>query len=214
MSTPMTSTQRLAVFRTWGVPIATPNGAWTSHNRAGHGAFADVNGVMIHHTGDDAADGVDFALLWNGRPDLPGPLCHWGMGDDGTAWMVGNGRANHAGIGSRAVLNAVIAENYVRYPPAPGPDNTDGNAHFYGQETMYSGGHAPDLRAYNSTVRLCAGICVHHGWKAQSVIGHKEWTSRKPDPGHVDMMELRKDIAAAIVMGAAKARLFSFGPMK
>jgi hypothetical protein len=213
MSTPVTSAQRIHAFTKWGVPIFEHSG-WENHNRAGHGEWGPVNGIMIHHTGDDAPDDADVQVLWNGRADLPGPLCDWGMRDDGTAVMIGNGRTNHAGSGSGIVLAAVVAESYSDYPPRPGKDDTDGNTHFYGQETMYSGGHVPDLRAYNSTIRVCAALCEFHGWTGKSVIGHKEWTSRKPDPGHIDMHQLRLDVNAALAMGCDKAKAFNFGPVK
>lgn len=207
MSTPMTAAERMLAFHRWGVSTAAYLPSWTSHNRAGHGAWGPVNGVMIHHTGDDAPDKADARVLWQGRSDLPGPLCHWGMTDNGVATMIGNGRANHAGMGSGVVLRAVIAETAI---PRPGHDDTDGNPHFYGQETMYSGRRPMSNEAYNSTIRVCAAICEFHKWTAQSVIGHREWTARKPDPGSQSMTALRGDVAKALTMGHDRGSHYDF----
>jgi hypothetical protein len=130
------------------------------------------------------------------------------MTDTGVATMIGNGRANHAGLGAANVLRAVVQETLVI--PAPGPDDTDGNAHFYGQETMYSGDRPMSDAAYNSTIRVCAAVCEFHGWTAPSVIGHKEWTARKPDPAHQNMNALRADVTLALSMGAKKAAQYPF----
>lgn len=208
MAKPMTSTERLTRFHKWGVSTAAYLPSWTTHNRNRAGQWGPVNGIMIHHTGDDASDKADARVLWTGRPDLPGPLCHWGMTDKGVATMIGNGRANHAGKGSRNVLRAVIEE--LLTIPLPGLDDTDGNPHFYGQETMYSGQNPMTDAAYNASIRVCGAICEFHEWTAQSVIGHKEWTARKPDPGHQNMNALRADVTLALSMGAKKASTFPF----
>lgn len=202
----MTAGVRVQLFQKWGV-FSHETVGWANHSRPGH--WGPVHGIMIHHTGDDAPDKRDYELLRRGRSDLAGPLCHWGMGDDGYVWQVGNGRASHAGLGSGAVLAAVISEKYGKYL-TPGPDNTDGNPSFYGQETMYSGNKPMREEAYESTIRVCAAICEYHGWTGKSVIGHKEWTSRKPDPGKTDMADLRADVNQALAMGNLKARAYPF----
>lgn len=167
------------------------NLGWETHDRNGHGAFSDINGVMIHHTGDDAKDDLDFRVLWNGRSDLPGPLCHVGIRDNGVVELMSAGRANHAGMGDGRVLGRVIAEDYGTAPPPPVRDNVDGNARFYGAELMYSGTHKPTDMQLESAVRWAAAICHGHGWTEKSVIGHKEWTRRKVDPGNVSMSAFR-----------------------
>lgn len=209
MSRPITAGERNRAFRKWGIEVNEPDG-WKTHNRNAHGKWGPVHGIIIHHTGDDAPDNLDFKILWKGRSDLPGPLCHWGMRDNGEIDQIGNGRANHAGMGASKVLDAVISEIFGDYPPRPVADTEDGNQHFYGQETYFSGGRPMTNAAYNSTIRACAAICEFHGWTEKSVIGHKEWTSRKPDPGRTDMAELRRDVKAALKMGAKKASTYNF----
>ena len=87
------------------------------------------------------------------------------------------------------MLGAIIEESYGGYPPKSrehtGSDgSTDGNDNLYGVETFYSGSKAPNAQARRSLVLLAAAICHHHGWSAKSVIGHKEWSDWKSDPGH------------------------------
>lgn len=205
MSKPMTAAQTVAQLTLWGVPFKPVRG-WETRNRNSAGSFDDVNGFIVHHTGDDAPDSVDLRVIVNGRSDLPGPLSQFGCDDSGIIHLIGLGRANHAGGGDAAVLRAVQAEKYRTSPPKPHQHTgsagaVDGNSHFYGVETFYSGGRAPTDRAYKSLVLLAAAICHFHGWSAKSVIGHKEWSDWKIDPGNVSMIKFRADVAAALKAG-------------
>jgi hypothetical protein len=205
----MTANQLRAALRKWKVPFVeeTRDGiAWYNHNRNSRGAWGPVNGVVIHHTGDDAPDTADLRVLWYGRTDLGGPLCLFALDDKGTQHLVGLGRTNHAGGGDPAVLKSVIGESYEKYPPATREHQgstgaVDGNAKFYGQETMYSGLHGMTSAAYVTTVLTAAAICDFHNWSAKSVIGHREWSDWKVDPGSLDMAALRADIDAALEAG-------------
>jgi hypothetical protein len=200
MGNPMTADEQIQILKAAGLKVHEMPG-WRTHSRAGHGAYGPINGLIIHHTGSDTGYSSMESYLYRGDDGraLPGPLCQWSIRTDGTVTMVGNGRANHAGMGDGDVLAAVRSENYGSYPPSPNGDNTDGNAHLMGIETQYSGAHAPTSAQYHAMVYAAAALCKHYGWTAKSVIGHKEWTSRKNDPGHVDMAEFRKDVQAAIV---------------
>lgn len=199
MATPMTATELVTAFRRWGVPVRERAG-WRIHNHNDTQPWGPVHGILLHHTGDDAPDDADERVLSAGRSDLPGPLCNWGMTDAGVAVMIGNGTAYHAGQGASNVLGALLAD---AVPPRPGPDAVTGNARLYGQETMYSGAKRMTAKAYRSTVRAFAAICEHHGWSASSCIGHKEWTTRKIDPGSLDMDAFRADVQAALNAGPA-----------
>jgi len=198
MSEPMDADTQVRIFKDAGLKVVERKG-WRTHNRAGHGAYGPLNGVIMHHTGSDSSAASMEAYLYDGDSErnLPGPLCQWSIRTDGTIVMIGNGRANHAGEGSGTVLAHVIAEDYSG-DLRPGPDDTDGNAHFMGFETQYSGGHVPVKAQYDAMVKAAAAVCKHYGWSAKSVIGHKEWTSRKNDPGHVDMSDFRKDVQAIL----------------
>lgn len=200
MSHPLTADQILEAFDKWEVDYIQLPG-WRTHRRdPNHGSWGPVYGIGLHHTGDDAPDIRDRAVLWNGRSDLPGPLCNWGMRDDGVLELMSAGRANHFGSGSARTLGLVTSEDY-KGTITPGPDGVDGNSRFYGQETMYSGGHPMTLKAYRNTVRAFAAICDAHGWTAKSAIGHREWSRRKIDPGSLDMDKFRKDVQACLDAG-------------
>ncbi|MER6331867.1 N-acetylmuramoyl-L-alanine amidase [Streptomyces sp. NPDC001034] len=208
MATPMTASTFLDALHAEGVTIAE-TGNWQTHNRAGHGAWGPVNGVMIHHTAGTSGI-VDYC--YNGSAALPGPLCHGVIDKQGTVHLVGNGRANHAGGGDPRVLDAVIAESYGDRPPAPHQHEgsagaVDGNARFYGFECVNLGdGHDPWPDAQLEAIeRVAAAICRHHGWSAKSVIGHLEWSDWKSDPRGFDMHDMRARVDKRLGHTAAPA---------
>ncbi|WP_188275966.1 N-acetylmuramoyl-L-alanine amidase [Streptomyces sp. CBMA152] len=192
MAPPMSADQFLAVLRAEGLRVVEV-GEWRTHNRAGHGAWGPLNGVMIHHTATEGADAT-VRICYDGYEGLPGPLCHGVITKDGTVHLVGNGRANHAGAGDGDVLAAVIAEK--RLPPCDEAD-TDGNARFYGFECENLGdGNDPWPDAQLEAIeRAAAAICRHYGWTERSVIGHKEWQPGKVDPRGFTMDWLRGRVA-------------------
>lgn len=201
MATPMSPDEFVAALRAEGVRVTEHTG-WRNHNRAGHGAWGPVNGVMIHHTaGVEPSDG---SVVWSGRSDLPGPLAHSYLAKSGVVTMTANGRANHAGGGDPAVLAAVVNETFTSAPAAPrfhdgSAGATDGNAHFYGLEISNLGTTKDPYPAaqYDAAVRWAAAICRHHGWSAKSVIGHKEWSDWKNDPSF-NIQTFRADVAARL----------------
>lgn len=203
MARPMTAAETRAAMKKWGVQYREYSG-WTTRKRPG--AFTDIRGVIIHHTGSDAQS--DSYLKWiftEGRASegIPAPLCHVSTDMDGDVWLGAIGRANHAGKGSSSTLAKVTTENYSGFASeiTAGLDNTDGNAHFYGNEVRYDGGQPMAAKQYASAVRWAAAICDHYGWSAMSVIGHREWSRRKPDPGKCPMNKFRSDVAALLKAG-------------
>lgn len=200
MATPMTAAQIEAQLKKWGVPYKAYKDSWATHNRAGHGAWGPVNGFIWHHTGTDS----DYRSgVWNGRSDLPGPLCHFYIDSSGMVWLIGWGRANHAGGGDPAVLAHVIAEDYSGIlKPHYGEGSSgavDGNARFYGVEIGYAGTHGMTAAQYSSALKLSAAILDFHKWTGKSVIGHGEWSNQKWDPGYadgkmMDMNAVRNDV--------------------
>ena len=202
MAVPLSADRMLAALRAEGVRVVEHPG-WRTHNRAGHGAFGPMNGVLVHHTA--GAGPGDGQIVWEGRADLPGPCAHAYLDKRGTVLLTGNGRANHAGGGDGAVLRAVIAESYGDRPPAPHQHEgsagaVDGNARFYGLEMSNLGDGSDPWPAvqYDQAVRWAAGICRAHGWTEKSCIGHKEWSDWKPDPRGIDMVTFRADVAARL----------------
>lgn len=203
MARPMTADQTVAALRKWGVRFREYPG-WRTRGRPG--GFADVRGLMIHHTGSNSQSNDYLHFLFvRGRPEdgIPGPLCHAATDMDGDLHLGAVGRANHAGRGSAATLNRVTAQNYSGYSRelVPGADGVDGNAHYYGNEVRYDGARAMTAAQYRTAVRHAAAICDFHGWTALSVIGHREHTRRKADPGRCPMNRFRTDLAAVLRAG-------------
>jgi N-acetylmuramoyl-L-alanine amidase-like protein len=179
MATPLTASAFLSALRGEGVD-AVEVGSWRTHNRAGHGAWGPMHGVMIHHTVTSGTD-HSVAICRDGHSTLPGPLCHGVIDKAGRVHLVGYGRANHAGLGDDDVLAAIINERAL---PADNEANTDGNSRFYGFECINLGDNVdpwPEAQV-EAIARTAAGICRAHGWGADSVIGHSEWQPGKVDP--------------------------------
>lgn len=209
MATPMTAAEVVAQLKKWGLRYVEIS-SWATHNRNSKGAWGPINGFIWHHTGADVTDAKAYAAgtLYNGLADLPGPLCHFSIGADGTVYLVGWGRANHAGGGDPVVLQHVIAEDYTgQLHPTKGNSNgVDGNAHFYGVEIQYSGSHAMSPEQYATALKLSAAILAFHGWSEKSVIAHGEWSSDKWDPGYAPgkimaMPDVRADVATTLTAG-------------
>jgi LysM repeat protein len=215
MAKPMTASQLLAQLKKWGVKYKEVSG-WQTRNRNSVGSWDNLNGFMWHHTGADTKDPAGYAsgVLAKGITGLPGPLCHFGLAPDGTVYLIGWGRANHAGGGDPAVLTKVQNENYSgQLRPTKGNSNgVDGNRHFYGVEIMYSGSHKMTDAQYQSALKLSAAILDFHiardnwGKEAKSVIAHGEWSSDKWDPGYasgkiMDMTKVRADVAKLLAAG-------------
>ncbi|GAB3818921.1 N-acetylmuramoyl-L-alanine amidase [Kribbella italica] len=199
----MTADQTVAALRKWGVKFREYPG-WRTRGRPG--AFGDVRGVMVHHTGSNSQsdDYLNF-LFVRGRAEegIPGPLCNVSTDMDGDLHVGAVGRANHAGRGSQTTLSRVTAQNYAGYASElrPGADNVDGNAHYYGNEVRYDGARAMTAAAYRTALLHAAAVCDFHGWNALAVIGHREHTRRKTDPGRNPMNKFRTDLAAVLRAG-------------
>ena len=199
MANPMTAASLVTALKRWHVTVVEHDG-WRDNSRNHVGPWGPVHGSMVHHTASTDSTGI-VEVCYNGRSDLPGPLCTGVIRKDGTVHLVGNGRTNHAGAGSTAVLDAVINETAI--PARPGPDAVDGNSRFYGWECVNLGdGKDPWPEAQvDAIARVQAAICEHHGWSAQSIIGHLEWTTRKIDPRGFAMAGMRTRVAAHLTVG-------------
>ncbi|MFF3845289.1 peptidoglycan-binding protein [Streptomyces sp. NPDC002328] len=196
MANPLSANALLSALRAEGVTVLE-HVDWRTNNRNHKGSWGPVNGVVIHHTVTTGTNAT-VRLCFDGHSALPGPLCHGVIAKDGTVHLVGNGRANHAGVGDPDVLAAVASERATL--PAPNQRTKDGNAHFYGFECVNLGdGKDPWPEAQlEAIVRASAALCRAHGWSARSVIGHKEWTSAKIDPRGFAMSDLRARVAARL----------------
>ncbi|WP_104531116.1 peptidoglycan recognition protein family protein [Streptomyces specialis] len=197
MASPLSADSLLKALKNEGVKVVEYK-SWRTNNRNEKGPWGPVNGVMIHHTVTTGTDAT-VELCYAGRSDLPGPLCHGVIAKDGTVYLVGNGRANHAGSGDGDVLAAVIAEASL---PADNEADTDGNTHFYGFECVNLGDNKDPWppEQVEAAVRASAAICRAHGWGTTgdtSVIGHLEWQPGKIDPRGpgITMGDVRKRVA-------------------
>ena len=197
MATPLSADRLLTALRAEGVKVVEYK-SWRTHNRNSAGPWGPVHGVMIHHTVTSGTD-ASVKLCYDGRSDLPGPLCHGVIAKDGTVHLVGHGRANHAGKGDGDVLAAVIAERAL---PRVDEADTDGNTRFYGFECVNLGDNRDPWPAaqVEAIVRASAAICRAHGWGKDgdtSVIGHLEWQPGKIDPRGpgISMPDIRRRVA-------------------
>lgn len=154
--------------------------------------------IVIHHT----AATNSLKTIIHGRPDLPGPLSNLHITKDGTVNLVAAGRCNHAGPGSNEVLERMMGG----YPPRGTAaemgyrDGPTGNTYSYGFECENLGdGRDPWPAAQlQAMVAASAAICRWHGWTANRVIGHLEWTRRKIDPRGFPMAAFRSLVSDAL----------------
>ena len=180
------------VLRSAGLKVAEQPG-WADHGR---GEMGRVRGVMCHHTvGRRTGNMPSLGVLTRGRMQkngvfLNGPLAQLGLGRDGTYYVIGAGRANHAGGGSWAGL-------------------TTGNSSFIGIEGENSGAAddpwpAVQMDAY---ARGVAAILKKVGAGAGMCCGHREYAlppGRKPDP--LFNMDAFRQWVAAIMAGTGAIR--------
>lgn len=167
--------------------------AWRERGREGF----TPEGILVHHTaGPKSGDVACLSVCVNGRPDLPGPLCHIYVARSGEVHLLAARTANHAGSGAREVLESLrrgepvtsdaSAQGYV--------DSMSGNTFFYGIEVENSGtaGDPYSSDQIDALVAVCAALCQAHGWSASRVLHHRQWTRRKID------MSYRGDLRALV----------------
>jgi hypothetical protein len=191
----------------WGVPFKEYAG-WSTRGRpASAGPHNDARGIVKHHTGSDAGQSDDYNnfLFVRGRPaeGIPAPLANVSTDMDGDLILGAIGRANHAGTGSRKALELVSAGKApLTGEISPGSDQSvDGNAYYYGDEVKYDGGQPMTAAQRKTSMLFDASVCDWHNWNSGHVIGHREHTNRKGDPGHNPMDVWRRDLAALLAHG-------------
>lgn len=168
-------------LRRHGLTVRKVEG-WRSRS-AGGGGF-DPRGIMFHHTATPAGSGNAPALgivaYGRGGPSpVPGPLSQFVVGRDGTIYLVAAGRANHAGTGG--------PERWI--------PTDSGNTYSIGIECENSGVGEPWPEKQRRAIGiLCAVLLVRMDKGAWWLVGHKEYTSRKIDPGGIDMDRFRRRV--------------------
>lgn len=207
----MTASELLKAYKRWGLTTfeVTRNGvSWRDHHRPQ--SYGDMHGQVAHHTGPYSNENGMIAMLFDGRPDLPGPLCTNCILPNGHVGMIGDGRANHAGSGAANVYSALVRDVPA---PAPGPDTIDFNAHTYGDEVLNPGDDVtpyPDVQV-EALIRVHAARAEFHNWKGTSTIRHAGLTRRKIDTlgKSASGQELTQDFLQAEVQ-----RALDLGPDK
>lgn len=174
------------LLRSRGLKVVVVPGWRNRKTNSWQNGFGPV-GVLCHHTATSIAATLAavLRLLTAGRVDLSGPLCNFGLGRDGTVYLVAGSRANHAGT---AKASGSVASG-------------DGNFLYYGIEAFNDGvGESYPAAQYDAYVLLCAVLCVDFtGNSAQTVRGHKETSyTGKIDPTF-DMDNFRRHVAAKMV---------------
>lgn len=188
MATKMKNVGLVNHLRRWGLKVQEKDG-WRFRGRP-YNFYPRA--IIAHHTASPATSG-NFAseqVVTFGRSDLPGPLCQFLLGRDGTVKIIAAGYANHAGYGG---------------PKAGIPEN-QGNTYSIGIEAENNGTGEPwSKQQLNAYYRLCAALLVWLGKKdVNLVIGHKEWApGRKIDPAGINMDHFRSQVKAALNQGAS-----------
>ncbi len=172
----------LGMLEMEGLEVAPVDG-WEKRGRPG---VFTPQGIMVHHTaGPRTGDAPCLSICTNGRPDLSGPLSQMLLARSGKVHLISAGISNHAGKGAQQVLDLVRKDEPVqgnardhRYA-----DSVGGNQFFYGIEVENAGvaGDPYPPAQTEALAKLCAVICNAHGWSANRVIHHRQWTSRKID---------------------------------
>lgn len=173
-------------LRSWGLKVVTKDGY---ANRGRPYSFTP-KGVLCHHTASSANSGNfgSEGIVTFGRSDLPGPLCQFLLGRDGTVMVIALGYANHAGYGG---------------PHAGIPANM-GNTYLYGIEAENNGiGEKWQKDQLNAYYRLCAALLAYmNTTDVNKVFGHKEWApTRKIDPTGINMDQFRVEVGKALKAG-------------
>lgn len=152
------------VAKKTGYPVVEVKG-W---KKRGYGQMVKAESVMCHHTAGPASGNYpSLNVVTNGRPGIAGPLCNYGIGRDGTIYVVAAGRANHAGKVAKTMWT---------------------NTRSIGIEAENTGtGETWSTAQLDAYVRLCAELCKEFKWPVtrDRVVGHKEAAvprGRKIDP--------------------------------
>jgi hypothetical protein len=172
----MMLTQLADVARRTGYPVVEVAG-WKTRGRPG--GMLQVQTVTCHHTANGGAKGnyPSLRVVRDGREGLPGPLAQYGLGRDGTIYVIAAGRCNHAGVSrSSAYINSHAVGIEAEAIGVPGAK-----------------GDWPPAQM-DSYHRLCRALVDEFGSvEVKDVRGHKETCApegRKSDPSF-DMAAFR-----------------------
>lgn len=175
-------------FRAAGLKVVEVQG-WENRGRpASTGHFTPNGANTAHHTGTTTSASrtiPTLQMLITGRPDLPGPLCQWAVGYDGTVYVIAAGRANHAGrVGKRGVAGM--------------PYGADGNAFALGNEVDTNGTQALPAAQREAIFKTHAVVLEHFKRRRRFTHRHADISATgKWDIGQLTTRELRVGVAKA-----------------
>lgn len=159
--------------RASGLPVTEVAG-WASRGR---GEMSAVRTIVCHHTaGPATGEFPSLRVVRDGRPGLPGPLSHLGLGRSGRVYVIAAGLCSHTGRTFH-------------------PDQ--GNGFAIGIEAEGTGTAPWPAAQLDAYAALCAALTLHYGLGVGRVLGHKEIAApagRKIDP-NFDMDEFRRRVA-------------------
>lgn len=168
-------------FREAGLDVIEVAGSENRGRPASSGSF-DPYGLNVHHVGVRSSAGNPTAglqVLIGGRPDLPGPVAHFGTDYHGRIWVIACGRANVNGP-NRGVPN---------FP------KRDGNAALLGNE-VFTDGTQEMPQAQVDAIALSSAVVLKHYGHDDDVDGYlyrhaDTSTSGKWDIGQLSTRTLR-----------------------
>ncbi len=156
-------------------------------------------GSVNHHTAG-ARNGVVPSLntCLNGRPDVPGPLCHVLLGRDNKARLIAAGRANHAGLGGFKGLT--------------------GNSSVYGLEIEHVGTTAEPISPtiIDTAARIHAAFLRGPKINADMVAQHWQWApTRKIDfvKGSLDPSQFQMKVQRYINYPGGNTPAYKWAPL-
>lgn len=185
------------LLASWGVPVRVYDSQ--AYVRKARSDIAFVPEMIInHHTAAWATS--DKMLFINGNGNVPAPLCHYTIYEDGTVVFGAGGYANHAGSNNKAAVEKVKAGGPTDSEIKPAADTPDysANRRSIGIEVKCPGSYNAIQRQH--AVLLNTALVLAFGWSTSKppVGAHKEITTRKPgDPGD-DMGKFREDVIATL----------------
>ena len=164
------------VARKTGYPVVEVAG-WKTR---GHGPMRGCKTIVAHHTATSAKAKGNYpslAVVRDGRKGLTGPLSQYGLGRDGTIYVIAAGLSYHTGQTWK-------------------PEQS--NSYAIGIEAEHDGsGVGWSENQMDSYVKLCRALIDEFGLKSSDVLAHREIAKpkgRKPDPAGIDMTDFRKAV--------------------
>jgi hypothetical protein len=194
----MMLTQLATIARRTGYPVVEVSG-WETRGRPG--GMKDIRTIICHHTANGGAPGnfPSLRVVRDGRLGLPGPLAQYGLGVDGTIYVIAAGKSNHAGV-SRSVLYTNSYAIGIEAEAVGVPGNT-------------TDWPPPQRESYE---RLCRALMNHYDLSPSNIKGHKETCSppgRKSDPSF-RMDPFRADVAVTNLNNPPKELPMSAAELK